>query len=68
VPTAARELAWWLWYVAAVGVGLLAPPLAVIVISIGIVYLIDVLSACLQAMTGGGWEKPTRPTSLRRHG
>lgn len=66
VPTAAPELAWWLWYVAAVGVGLLAPPLAVIVVSVGVVYLIDVGAACLQALTGGGWEKPTRPAPLRK--
>jgi hypothetical protein len=67
VPTAAPELAWWLWYLSALGVGLLAPALAVIVASVGIVYLIDVLSASLQALTGGGWEKPTRPAPLRRH-
>jgi hypothetical protein len=66
VPTAARELAPWLWYVAVAGVGMLVPPLAVIVVSVGIVYLIDVAAACLQAGTGGGWEKPTRPAPLRK--
>jgi hypothetical protein len=66
VPTAARELAWWLWYVATLGVGLLVPPLVLIVGSVGIVYLIDLGSACLQALTGGGWEKPTRPAPLHK--
>jgi hypothetical protein len=66
VPTAERELASWLWYLAALGVGLLALPLVVILISVGLVYLVDVLSACLQALTGGGWEMPTRPAPLRR--
>lgn len=66
VPTSAPELAWWLWYVAALGVGLLTAPLAVILISVGVVYLVDVLAACLQAATGGGWEMPTRPAPLRR--
>jgi uncharacterized protein DUF1353 len=65
-PTASPELAWWQWYVATLGVGLLVPPLVVIVASVGIVYLIDVGSACLQALTGGGWERPTRPAPLRR--
>jgi hypothetical protein len=66
VPTAARELARWLWYVAAAGVGLLAAPLAVIVVSVGVVYLIDVGAACVQAATGGGWEMPSRPAPLRK--
>jgi hypothetical protein len=66
VPTSARELAAWLWYLAAFGAGLLTPPLVVIVVTIGIVYLIDVVAACLQAATGGGWEMPTRPAPLRK--
>ena len=66
VPTAPRELAWWLWYVAALGVGLLTPPLVVIVVSVGIVYTIDVLAACLQTLTGGTWEMPNPPAPLRR--
>jgi Protein of unknown function (DUF1353) len=66
VPTAPPELAWWLWYVSATGVGLLAVPLAVILISVGLVYLIDVGAACAQAATGGGWEMPSRPAPLRK--
>jgi Protein of unknown function (DUF1353) len=66
VPTAARELAPLLWYLVALGVGLVAPPLAVIFVTLGIVFLIDVAAACLQAATGGGWELPTRPAPLRR--
>jgi hypothetical protein len=53
--------------VATLGVGLLVPPLVLIVVSLGIVYLIDLGSACLQALTGGGWEKPTRPAPLHKH-
>ena len=43
-----------------------APGSALIVVSVGIVYLIDVGAACLQGLTGGGWDKPTRPAPLRK--
>jgi hypothetical protein len=66
VPTAARELAPLLWYLVALGVGLVAPALAVIFVTLGIVFLIDLAAACLQAVTGGGWEAPTRPAPLRK--
>jgi Protein of unknown function (DUF1353) len=66
VPTAAPGLAWWLWYVAALGVGLLTLPLVVIFVSVGIVYMIDILAACLQRLTGGTWEMPNPPAPLRR--
>jgi hypothetical protein len=67
VPTAAPELAWWLWYVAALGVGLLVLPLILIYVSVLAVYAIDWVSALLQACTGGGFERPVRPAPLRRH-
>jgi hypothetical protein len=66
VPTAARELAWWLWYVAALGLGILAAPLVLIFVSVWIVWMIDYLSAILQALTRGGWERPVRPAPLHR--
>jgi hypothetical protein len=66
VPTAAPGLAWWLWYVAALGIGILAAPLVLIFISVGIVWLIDYLSAILQWATRGGWERPVRPAPLYR--
>jgi uncharacterized protein DUF1353 len=66
VPTAAREVAPLLWYLVALGAGLVAPPLAVIFVALGLVYLIDLAAACLQAATGGGWELPTRPAPLRK--
>ena len=66
VPTAARDLAPALWYLVTLGVGLLALPLLVIFVTLGIVYLIDLAAACLQALTGGGWERPALPAPLRR--
>jgi hypothetical protein len=66
IPTSARELAPLLWYLVALGVGLVAPPLAVIFVTLGIVFLIDLAAASLQAATGGGWEMPNRPAPLRR--
>jgi hypothetical protein len=66
VPTAARDLAPALWYLVTLGVGLLALPLLVIFVTLGIVYLIDLTAACLQALTGGGWELPSLPAPLRK--
>jgi hypothetical protein len=61
-PTADPALSWWMWLAAAVGVGLIVPPCALIAASVRVVQVIDHLVA---AIKGAGPQAYERPSPLK---
>jgi hypothetical protein len=58
-PTADAALAWWMWIAAAVGVGLVVPPCALIAASVRVVQLIDYLVAVVRSAGPQPYEQPS---------
>ena len=58
-PTADPALAWWMWLAAVVGVGLIAPPCALIWVSVHTVQAIDYVVALIKVVGRRPYEQPT---------
>jgi hypothetical protein len=58
-PTADPSLSWWMWLAAVVGVGLIAPPCALIWISVHVVQSIDYVVAAIKVAGKQPYRPPT---------
>jgi hypothetical protein len=61
-PTADPALSWWMWLAAAVGIGLVVPPCALIAACVRVVQVIDHLVAVIK---GAGPQPYERPSPLK---
>jgi hypothetical protein len=67
-PGADPSLSWWMWLAAAVGVGLIVPPCALIAASVRVVQLIDHLVAAVKGAGPQAYEQPSplKPPDLAK--